>query len=51
LCSVGERAITEYDLKRLALVAGFKDRSLAEICLLEDYDMRQVIATSVTRES
>jgi hypothetical protein len=30
LCRVGEMAITEDDLMRLALIAGFKDRSLAE---------------------
>merc|ERR1712015_202836 len=51
LCRVGEMAITEDDLKRLALIAGFKDRSLAEKCLGEEYDLRQVIATAVTRES
>ena len=51
LCRVPEIAITEDDLKRLALIAGFKDRSLAEKCLGEEYDLRQVIATAVTRES
>ena len=51
LCRVGEVAITEDDLKRLALIAGFKDRTLAEKCLGEEYDLRQVIATAVTRES
>ena len=51
LCRVGEIAITEDDLKRLALIAGFKDRSLAEKCLGEEYNLRQVIATAVTRES
>ena len=51
LCRVGEVAITEDDLKRLALIAGFKDRTLAEKCLGEEYDLRQVIATAITRES
>ena len=51
LCRVGEMAITEDDLKRLALIAGFRDRSLAEKCLGEEYDLRQVIATAITRES
>jgi hypothetical protein len=51
LCRVGEEAITEDDLKRLALIAGFRDRSLAEKCLGEEYDLRQVIATAITRES
>ena len=51
LCRVGEKPITEEDLKRLALIAGFKDRTLAEKCLGEEYDLRQVIATAVTRES
>ena len=39
------------DLKRLALIAGFKDRSLAEKCLGEEYDLKQVMATAITRES
>ena len=39
LCRVTEIAITEDDLKRLALIAGFKDRSLAEKCLGEEYDL------------
>ena len=51
LCRVGEVEITEDDLKRLALIAGFKDRTLAEKCLGEEYDLRQVIATTLTRES
>ena len=51
LCRVTEVAITEDDLKRLALIAGFKDRSLAEKRLGEEYDLRQVIATAITRES
>ena len=51
LCRVGEVEITEDDLKRLALISGFKDRNLAEKCLGEEYDLRQVIATVVTRES
>ena len=50
LCRVGEKAITEEDLNRLALIAGFKHRTLAEKCLREEYDLRQVIATAVTRE-
>ena len=51
LCRVTEVPITEEDLKRLALIAGFKDRSLAEKCLGEEYDLKQVIATAITRES
>ena len=51
LYRVGEVAITEDDLKRLALITGFKDRSLAEKCLGEEYDLRQVIAMAITRES
>merc|ERR1711888_584497 len=51
LCRVPEIAITEDDLKRLALIAGFKDRTLAEKCLGEEYGLQQVIATAVTRES
>ena len=39
LCRVEEKPITEDDLKRLALIAGFKDRQLAEKCLGENYDI------------
>ena len=35
LCRVAEIAITVDDLKRLALIAGFKNRTLAEKCLGE----------------
>ena len=38
LCRVAEIAISE-DLKRLALIAGFNDRLLAEKCLGEEYDL------------
>ncbi len=51
LCRATEEPITEEDLKRLALIAGFRDRSLAEKCLGEEYDLKQVIATAITRES
>ena len=51
LCRVVEKPITEDDLKRLALIAGFKDRQLAEKCLGEQYDIKQVITTAITRES
>ena len=51
LCRVEEVPITEDDLKRMALIAGFKDRTLAEKCLGEEYDLKQVVATAITRES
>jgi len=51
LCRVGEVAITEDVMKRLAFIAGFKDRTLAEKYLGLEYDLRQVITTAVTRES
>ena len=51
LCRVADIPITEDDLKRLALIAGFKDRALAEKCLGEEYTLLQVISTAVTRES
>ena len=35
----------------MALIAGFKDRTLAEKCLGEEYDLKQVVATAITRES
>ena len=38
------------DQAALALMAG-QDRTLAEKCSAEEYDLRQVIATAVTRES
>jgi len=35
LCRVADIPITEDELKHLALIAGFKDRALAEKCLGE----------------
>lgn len=49
LCRVGEVAISEDDLK--SRIAVFKDRTTAEKCLGEQYDLGQVISTAVTRES
>ena len=51
LCRVAEMPITEDDLKRMALIAGFKDRGLAEKCLAEEYTLEQVMTTAITRES
>ena len=51
LCRVDETPLTEEDLKRMALIAGFRDRTLAEKCLAEGYDLKQVITTGITRET
>ena len=51
LCRANERRITEDDLVRMALVAGFKDRTLAEKVLAEEYDLRTTVQLAVTREN
>ena len=51
LCRANERRITEDDLVRMALVAGFKDCTLAEKVLAEEYDLRTTIQLAVTREN
>jgi hypothetical protein len=51
LCRANERRIMEDDLVRMALVAGFKDRLLAEKVLAEEHDLKTTIQLAVTREN
>jgi hypothetical protein len=51
LCRADEQRITSDDLKRMALIAGMKDRSLAEKCIGEEYALKQVIQAGVNREN
>ena len=50
LCMTWE-PLTGDDLKRISLLAGIKDRSLAEKALAEEYTLKQVIQMAINRES
>ena len=51
LCRTEEERITGNDLKRMSLLAGLKDRTLAEKALAEEYSLKQIIQAAVNRES
>ena len=51
LCRTDEEPITSEDLKRMSLVAGMKDRTLAEKAIAEEYTLHQLIQAGVNRES
>ena len=51
LCRTDEDRITGDDLKRISLIAGMKDRTLAEKAIAEEYNLQQVIQAGVNRES
>ena len=51
LCRTDELRITSDDLKRMSLIAGMNDRTLAEKALAEEYSLKQVIQAGVNRES
>ena len=51
LCRADEERITGDDLKRMSLIAGMKDRKLAEKCIGEEYTLKQVIQAGVNREN
>lgn len=46
-----EQRITGDDLKRMALIAGMKDRTLADKCTGEKYNLKQVIQAGINREN
>ena len=50
LCTTWE-PLTGDDLKRISLLAGIKDRTLAEKALAEEYSLKQVIQMAINRES
>jgi hypothetical protein len=51
LSRADKQRITADDLKRMALIAGMKDRSLAEKCIREEYTLKQVVQAGVNREN
>ena len=51
LCRTDEDWITGDDLKRISLIAGMKDRTLAEKAIAEEYNHQQVIQAGVNSES
>ena len=50
LCQAEER-LTGEDLKRISILAGLKDRTLAEKALAEEYTLKSIIQAAVNRES
>ena len=51
ICRVEEQPITGDDLKRMSLIAGMKDRTLAEKAMAEEYSLTDLIKTAITRET
>ena len=51
LCRTDELRLTGDDLKRISLIAGMKDRTLAEKAVAEKYTLLQVIQAGVRRET
>ena len=49
LCRTDELRIASDDLKRMSLIAGMNDRTLAEKALAEEYSLKQVIQAGVNR--
>ena len=50
LCQAEER-LTGEDLKRISILAGLKDRTLAEKALAEEYTLKTIIQAAINRES
>ena len=50
LCHSWE-SLTGEDMKRISLLGGLKDRTLAENALAEEYNLKQIIQAAVNRES
>ena len=50
LCHSWE-SLTGEDMKRISLLGGLKDRTLAEKALAEEYSLKQIIQAVVNRES
>ena len=51
LCRVAEEPITSEDLQKMSLIAGLKDRTLAEKALTEQYTLKQLVSAALNRES
>ena len=50
LCHSWEQ-LTSKDMKRISLLGGLKDRTLAEKALAKEYGLKQIIQAAVNRES
>ena len=51
LCRISEMPLTSDDLRRIALIAGMNDRTLAEKAMAEEYNLEKVITTGLSRET
>ena len=51
LCRTEEMPLTSDDMRRMSLIAGMRDRTLAEKAIAEEYTLKQVIQAGVNRES
>ena len=51
LCRIEEQPLTGDDLKRMSLIAGMKDRTLAEKALAEELSLTDLIKSAITREA
>ena len=51
LCQISTKPITTDSLKKMAILAGLKDRTLAEKAIGEGYSLTQLIQTAVSRET
>ena len=51
LCRTEEQPLNSADLQRMSLIAGMRDRTLAEKAIAEEYSLTQVIQAGVNRES
>ena len=51
LCRTEEMPLASADMQRMSLIAGMKDRTLAEKAIAEEYTLKQVIQGGVTRET
>ena len=50
LCHSWEK-LTPEDMKRISLLGGLKDRTLAEKAIAEEYDLKKIIQMAVNREN
>ena len=51
LCQVNTKPITSDSLRKMAILAGLKDRTLAEKAIGEEYSLTQIIQTAISRET
>ena len=51
LCRTDEKRLTGNDLKRMSLIAGMKDRTLAEKAIAENFNLQKVIQSGINRET